>query len=184
MRRAMADSLGLRYGHWPTRRGFTLAEALIASTILAIVAASVSLPFVAVTQQMIGAREVEIAVDLGEELMEEILARPFYAPGETAPTPGPEADEKQRKYFDSVDDFSDYTEYKGTKATQHLEDYRGVAVTDDDMNGYWRKVRIEYVRMADQATDDSDYSFVRITVGVYRDRRLLFTLVRIKTREY
>lgn len=168
----------------PARRGFTLVEALIASTILAIVAASISLPFVAVAQQMKAASEVETGVELGEELMEEILARPFYAPGETAPSPGPEAGETERRYYNAVDDFDGYTEYKGADKTMHAEDYRGDAVTGEDMAGFWRRVRVEYIRLPDQAADDDDYSFARITVGVYLDRQLIFKLVRIKTREY
>lgn len=168
----------------PARHGFTLAEALLASTILAVVAASVSLPFVAVAQQMQAANEVDTAVHLGEELMEEILARPFYAPGELAPSPGPEAEETERKYYDAVDDFNNYVEYKGASAKSHLENYAGDAVGGESLRGFWRRVGVEYVRMPGQAADDNDYSFARVTVSVYLDTNLVFKLVRIKTREY
>ncbi|MCB9858087.1 MAG: prepilin-type N-terminal cleavage/methylation domain-containing protein [Phycisphaerales bacterium] len=166
------------------RRGFTIAEALIAATILAIIAASISMPFVAVAQQMNAASEYEIAVELGEELMEEVLARPFYAPGELAPSPGPEAGETARRLFNAVDDFHGYNEYKGDGAASHMEDYRGAAVSDSSMSRFFRKVKVEYVRLPDQAAADSSYSFVRVTVDVYLDRNVVFSLVRIKTREY
>lgn len=168
----------------PARPGFTIAEALIAATILAIVAASISMPFVAVAQQMNAANEYEAAVELGEELMEEVLARPFYAPGELAPSPGPEAGETSRKFYNAVDDFHGYNEYKGAGAASHLEDYRGAAVTDVALSRFYRKVKVEYVRLPDQAADDNAYSFARITVEVYLDPNKVFSLVRIKTREF
>lgn len=166
------------------RCGFTLVEALLASTILAIVAASVSLPFVAVAQQMNASAEIDTAVRLGEELMEEILARPFYAPGETEPLPGPEASEKARRYYNAVDDFKNYTEYKGSGVKRHVEDYSGAVITGGDLDGFWRQVNVVYVRMPEQAADSSDYSFMRIRVRVHRDDRLLHNLIRIKGREY
>ncbi|MCA9256558.1 MAG: type II secretion system protein [Phycisphaerales bacterium] len=165
-------------------RAFTIAEALLAATILAIVAASVSLPFVAIAQQMNAASEIEIAVELAEELMEEILARPFYAPGELAPSLGPEAGETERRLFNAVDDFHAYLEYKGDAATSHLEDYKGADVTDASMSKFFRRVKVEYIALPDMAADDDAYSFVRITVLVYFNRNEVYRLVRVKAREY
>src|SRR5690606_31819889 len=83
------------------RRAFTLPEALIASTILAVVAGSATLPFIAVAHQSQIAGEYEAATELAEELMEEILARPFFAPNDRTPSLGPEAGESQRKFFNA-----------------------------------------------------------------------------------
>jgi len=165
------------------RRAFTLVEALLASTILAVVAASASLPFIAVAQQTNAAAEFETAAELGEELMEEILARPFYAPGEEAPSLGPESGEIERKYYNAIDDFHNYSEYQ--VATESLlENYKGEVVAESQMTGYWRRSTVEYVRLPDQAAADSDYAFARITVEVLRDDRSIVTLVRLVAREY
>jgi prepilin-type N-terminal cleavage/methylation domain-containing protein len=165
-----------------TRRAFTLVEALMASTILAVVAASASLPFIAVAQQTNAAGEYETAAELGEELMEEILARPMYAPGERTPSPGPESDETERKYFNAVDDFHNYSEYRAD-TTKYMSDYKGSSVSASQMDGYWRQSKVEYVRMPNQSSSDSNYAFARITVEVFRDNRSLLKLVRLKARE-
>ena len=78
----------LRASRW--RAGFTLLEALLASTILAIVASSALLPLAAGVQQVNAAADLEQATALGEAMMEEVLARPFFEPGQTSPTLGPD----------------------------------------------------------------------------------------------
>lgn len=174
--------LANRQARLATRRAFTLVEALMASTILAVVAASASLPFIAVAQQSNAAGEYETAAELGEELMEEILARPFFAPGERTPSPGPESGETERKYYNAIDDFNNYSE-KRLVGTKFLSDYKGEGVTESQMDGYWRQSTVEYVRMPDQSASDSSYAFARITVEVFRDKRSLVKLVRLKARE-
>lgn len=160
------------------RPGFTLIEALIASTILAVVAASAALPFVAGTQQVQESAKLENAVALGEALMEEILARPFFEEGQRTATPGPEADETRRDLFDSIDDFHGLSESAGD-----MRDYLNAVIADEDLADFRRTVTAEYVTMPNQAADDS-YAFIHIQVIVYYKSDPIVTLDRIAAREY
>lgn len=161
------------------RAAFTLAETLIASIVLAIVAASAILPFVAGAQQLNAATEFEFAASFGEELMEEIIARPFHAPHEDGPTPGPEATETDRRFYDSVDDFDGYSELK-TGTQSYLLDYRGGNTVDEDHEGYWRDVSVTYVAFTEQTEANA---IVKIEVRVHRYNNLLLRLNRLKVRE-
>lgn len=159
------------------RVGFTLAEALLASTVLAIVSATASLPFAAGVQQANEAAKLEQAVALGEGMMEEILARPFSDPQDPAASPGPEADETSRDEFDNIDDFHGYSESSG-----NLRNFKNAAILDASAEGFWRTVTVEYVTFPDQDPSDVD-SLVHIQVLVYHDSALLVTLDRLACRE-
>jgi prepilin-type N-terminal cleavage/methylation domain-containing protein len=158
-------------------RGFTLVEALLASTILAIVASAALLPFAAGMQQVNAAAELEQATALGEALMEEVLARPFFEPDQVAPTPGPDASETNRLEYKSVDDFSGFSESSGD-----LRNFEDNTITDPAVAGFWRTVSIQYVTFPNQDPSDVN-SFMHVQVKVYRETALLVTLDRIVTRE-
>lgn len=164
----------------PLRRrgGFTLVEALLASTILAIVASAAVLPLAAGVQQVNAAAELEQATALGEAMMEEVLARPFFEPGQTAPTVGPDNSESNRDQFKSVDDFAGFSESIG-----NLMNFEDNDISDTSVAGFWRTVTIQYVTFPNQHSADVN-SFMHIQVKVYRDSVLLVTLDRIVSREY
>lgn len=159
------------------RRAFTLAEALMASTILAIVAATATLPFTAGAQNAAEAQNKEQAVELAESMMEEVLSRSFLAPKESAPTPGPESGETSRLLYDSIDDFSGYSE-----SDHVLRNFKGNAMSDASMAGFWRQVSVTYVTFPNQQPGDTS-SLARVEVRVYKDSALLATLSRIVSRE-
>ncbi|MBX3394858.1 MAG: type II secretion system protein [Phycisphaerae bacterium] len=159
------------------RRAFTFAEALLASTILAIIATTATLPFSAGTQSAKEAQKLERAVELAESMMEEILARPFFAPGQSAPTPGPDSGETVRLAYDSIDDFSGYSE-----SDQVLRNYKGGAINDPDVQGFWRQVSVDYVSYPDQQPGDTD-SIMHVRVKVYYKSALQVTLDRVVTRD-
>ena len=158
-------------------RGFTLAEALLASTILAIVGATTTLPFVAGVQRTNEAARLEQAVSLGQAMMEEVLARPFFEPGMRTPAPGPGPGETSRDKFDNLDDFHGFTE-----SATGLKDYRNVAITDTSCAGLWRDVTVTYVTFPNQAASDTN-SYVSIRVRVMDGNAPLVTLNRIVSRE-
>ena len=160
------------------RGGFTLAEALIASIVLAIVAASAALPFAAGYQQVSDSAQLEQAVALGEAMMEEILARPFFDPEQLSASLGPEVGENTRDQFNNIDDFSAYSE-----ANRILRNFDDGSVTKETLQGFWRSVLVEYVTFPGQAADDVD-SLVHIQVLVFHGNRLLVRLDRIASREY
>lgn len=162
----------------PCRRGgFTLAEALLASTILAITAAAATLPFAAGTQNAQAALELEQAVELGDALMNEILARPLLAPEDPVVRLGPEAGESSRKDYNAIDDFHGLTEQGDA-----LRNYAAIALTGESLDGFWRDVTIQYVSFAEQPASDVN-SFVHVQVRVHRDTKLLVTLDRLVSRE-
>ncbi|MBK8270841.1 MAG: prepilin-type N-terminal cleavage/methylation domain-containing protein [Planctomycetes bacterium] len=159
------------------RRGFTLAEALLASTILAIIAATATLPFSAGVQNATEAGRMEQAVELGESMMEEVLARSFFGPSQTTPTPGPESGETTRMNYDSVDDFAGYSE-----SDKVLRNFKSNAVGDPSTDGFWREVAVAYVTYPNQQPGDTN-SLIRVTVKVYYQNTLLVTLDRLVSRE-
>ena len=160
-----------------TRRGFTIAEALLAATILSIVSATALLPFAAGLHQSVEAARLEQAVALGQAMMEEILARPFADPDGGTPAVGPESGETSRDKFDNIDDFNGYAE------SDHLaRNYLNVVITDTAVKDLWRSVSVQYVTMPNQAASETN-GFVRVTVSVYYDTALLVRLDRIASRE-
>ncbi len=161
------------------RRGFTLAEAMLSASILAIVSASAALPFAAGIQQTNEAARLEQAVELGQAMMEEVLARPFFEPDDRVASPGPGPGETTRDLFKNMDDFHAYAETAGD-----LRDFEDTPITDASLSGYRREVTVEYVTMPGlgQAGDDVD-SFVHIQVRVYEGTALLVTLDRLASRE-
>src|ERR1041384_874508 len=87
-------------------RGFTLAEALIASVVLAVAVVGIMGPLSATYQQSRNQDESRIAVSLGRQLLEEIVSKPFVDPSDFSTTLGPEADESGRSAFDNVVDYT------------------------------------------------------------------------------
>ncbi len=159
------------------RSAFSLVEALLATTILAIVAAAAALPFAAGTQQIQEAAEFEHAVALGEALMEEILARPFFEYGDWGVPPGPGVADSSRDIFSNVADFHGLDE-----SVAGLKNYQEQDITDATASGLWRQASVEYMRLPDQAPDDQN-AFALVEVRVYQDGDLIVTLSRLVGRE-
>ena len=158
------------------RRGFSLAEALMAATVLTIVTASSALPFAAGVQQANCAARLEQTTAYGQALMEEILARPFFAPGSTA-SPGPDSGETSKNLFDSLDDFDGYNE-----VSTGMRDYQNQPINDSTATGIYRDASVQYISFTGQAVSDTN-SFVRIIVRVWDGNANLVTLTRIASRE-
>ncbi|MEO1237545.1 MAG: hypothetical protein AAFX76_12225, partial [Planctomycetota bacterium] len=85
--------------------GLTLAEALFASAVLALVVAALSQTVVSGQSHTYNALHEARALSLAEALMEEVLALPYTDPGgDTAA--GPDAGESARDTFDAVDEIA------------------------------------------------------------------------------
>ncbi len=94
--------------------GFTLAEVLLASAILAVMVTAVTSAIVAGQAQSYDALHEERAMALGEALLEEVLSRPYHDPGgENTFGPDGGEDAADRSTFDAVDDFHGYAEAAG-----------------------------------------------------------------------
>ena len=146
------------------RRGLTLLESMLASVVLAISVFAVTLPFtVGVRNDEVQHRRT-VAVALAQEMMEEILSKPFNDP-QGFSMPGPEPNEYSRWYFDNIDDYDSWYEYFGTSG-------------DSATLGLSRRVVTKYVYVSGQQTDQPP-TFIRITVEVHYEGTLLVALTRL-----
>lgn len=128
-----------RHRNLTSRRsgGFTLAEALFASAVLAFVVAGLTQTIVSGQAQTYNALHEERALALAESLMDEVLALPYADRGGDT-TQGPDADEPTRDRFDGLDDFDGFTEVAGALADPAGELY------PDSYQMFSRSVTAEY----------------------------------------
>ena len=161
--------------NYKNQKGFTLAEAMIATVVLGIAAAGVLLPFTSGAAVRAEGTRRTLAAKLAGDLMEEIVSRPFHDPDGTSYdyNPGPEAGENTFSDFDNVDDFDGYTESQG-----QVKDASGIVFTDLNYAGFSRDVICEYVYMP-QENGDGDLKFIRIIVRVYYRGGEIATISRL-----
>jgi Tfp pilus assembly protein PilV len=154
--------------------GFTLAEGLIASVVLALAAAAMAGGMIAHQQQASASRQDLTAVGLGRELMEEVVARPFAEPLSDGVTLGHASGDVRDNYTF----ISDYDGYSDT--TSSLKDQQGDSIP---MTGpvYTRHVNVQYVSPAyTGAPPTTDCALVTVTVTEPAGRTI--TLSRLATR--
>ena len=155
------------------RAGFTLIEALLAATILAMGVAAITMPFtVGAQNEQVDARHT-MALCLAQEMMEEILSRPFNDPDGGDRTPGPEPGETPRSGFDNIDDYHGYTEAAGNVRSRD-----GRLLTDAAVANLSRRVTVAYVYVQGQDVRQAP-TFVRVTVEVLYRNRPTVTLTRL-----
>jgi MSHA pilin protein MshD len=135
-------------------RGITLLEALLAAVVLAMAAGAVILPFTAGAQCTVQDARQTMAVNLAQDMMEEILSKPFSDPD------GDESGETGPSTWDDVDDYSGYQEAAG-----NIRSFDGVLVEDPAAVGLSRHVTVADVYVWQQETTEPP-TFVRITVEV------------------
>ncbi len=93
----------------PDRRGFTLAESLIASVVLAMAVVAVGGSLSAAYQQSQTVDRSARCLAYARDLIEEILARPYVDPNSGATSQGPDPlTEPNRNFFDNIGDYNGY----------------------------------------------------------------------------
>ncbi len=153
-------------------RAFTLAEALLAAVVLVTAISAITLPFAAgARSEQLDAR-MSLAVSLAQEMMEEILAKPFHDP-QGMSFPGPEFGETSRKRFDNIDDYHGYYEGPG-----QIADANQAVITTPASEGLSRSVTAQYVHVAGQDITDP-YNFIRVVVTVSHDNVPLIEATRL-----
>ena len=161
-----------------SRRGFTLAEAMMAVVVLGIAASSLLLPFMSGAAVRAEGINRTLAARLASDLMEEILRRPFHDPNgsEYDYSPGPDAGGTGFSAYDNIYDFHGYTEAQG-----QVKDAAGVAFTDPRYSNFSRNVICEYVTVPPQPeeSDPAKCEFIRITVQVDYSGKQMATIVRL-----
>jgi prepilin-type N-terminal cleavage/methylation domain-containing protein len=159
------------------RRGFTLAEVLLASTILAIVSAAATLPILAGEQYRQEADRLKHASELGRALMDEILARPVQSTQVPDTLLGPSAIETSREKFLNVDAFAGYSESDGVLRNHAL----GV-INAADVSGMWRSVTVQYATYPGQMAGDTT-GLLLVRVNVLKGNVTLASFSRLVARE-
>ncbi len=156
-------------------KGFSLAEAMVATVVLGIAAAGVLLPFTSGAAVRAEGMRRTLGAKLAGDLMEEIILKPFHDPDGSSYdySPGPDAGEITLADFDNVDDFDGYAEPQG-----QVKDVSGTVFTDSNYANFSREVSCEYVR-APQESEAGELKFIRATVRVYYSGKQIAIINRL-----
>ena len=134
------------------RRGFTLAEAMIATVVLGIAAAGVLLPFTSGARVRAEGIRRTLAARLASDLIEVIIDTPF---------------------DQIVASYDDYSEPQG-----QITDVGGTVFTDSNYANFSRDVECEYVYVP-QENGTLPPKFIRVMVYVYYSGKPMATLNRL-----
>ncbi|KPL21708.1 MAG: hypothetical protein AMJ75_09455 [Phycisphaerae bacterium SM1_79] len=169
----MTTNPGAHYS--PRQRGFTLAEALMATVVLAIAAAGVLLPFASGARVRAEGMHRTLGAKLASDLMEEIITKPFLDPDGSAYDYhlGPDSGEIT---FDNIDDFHGYSESQG-----QIRDASGGVFTDRSYARFSRDVSCQYATVPQQPpqSEPEQCNFIRVTVQVYYSGKKIATIDRL-----
>ncbi|MBC8877155.1 MAG: type II secretion system protein [Planctomycetes bacterium] len=139
------------------RKGFTLVEAMVSLTVIAMSAAALFLAVQTTVQARTDAMEQTIAMGLARQLIDEVLGQPYHSPesGPTAYPLGPagrEAAGVGREHFDETGDYNGY-------AAQPPVDMWGAPIGQGSVGGG--------LRHADLRVPSSYFDKFRQEVDVY-----------------
>jgi type II secretory pathway pseudopilin PulG len=120
------------------RSGFSLAEALIAISIVGLASASLLMSTQVAFDSTTSARDLMVADGLMGFLFNEVAGLPYHDKGETAfdPILGPETGENSRATFDDLDDFNGLT-------MAPISDEWGIALGLEDGGGTTRNTALQ-----------------------------------------
>lgn len=134
------------------RRGFTLAEAMMATVVLGIAAAGVLLPFSTGAKVRAEGMRRTLGVKLASDLMEQIVNTPFE---------------------DIVNNYDGYSEAQG-----QIKDATGTVFTGLNYANFGRDVSCQYVYMPQESGAVAP-KFIRATVRVYYSGREIASINRL-----
>ncbi len=132
-------------------KGFSLAEAMIATVVLGIAAAGMLLPFTGGAALRAEGAHRTLAAKLASDLMEEIVKTPF----------------------DQIVSSYNYTEPQG-----QVKDASGVEFGDPMYANFSRDVSCEYVRVP-QESETGEFKFICVTVWVKYNGNEIISLSRL-----
>lgn len=138
--------------NYKNRKGFTLAEAMIATVVLGIAAAGVLLPFASGAAVRAEGTHRTLAAKLASDLMEEIVKTPF---------------------DQIIANYDGYAESQG-----QVKDVSGAVFTDSNYTNFSRDVTCEYVYVP-QESGDGEPKFICVIVRVYYCGRETATITRL-----
>jgi prepilin-type N-terminal cleavage/methylation domain-containing protein len=144
--------------HDDPRRGFTMAEVLISTTIVGVMlAAALESVGMVYRSRRISANRLT-GPGLAQELMAEVLSMPYEDPQSPGGSIGPETGEAIRDMFDDIDDYNNWN-------SNDARGRDGTAFTG--YSGWQQQVQVAYAGLADPSVNSgSDLGLKRITVTV------------------
>jgi prepilin-type N-terminal cleavage/methylation domain-containing protein len=125
-------------------KGFTLIEALMAAVILAVAVGGIVAPIAASYQQTRNVKQTSIALSMAQQLLDEIVARPFTDPTDSSVVLGPDAGETTRPTFDNIDDYHGYQDTTDSSSSKSMKTLSGETIAWDSSEIYRRDVTLEY----------------------------------------
>jgi type II secretory pathway pseudopilin PulG len=154
-------------------RGFTLAESLTASVVLAAAVIGISGSLSASYQQTAVHGDNASALDLARELMEEVAAKPFTVTGTNASGWPAVTD---RNLYDTIDDFNGYED---TSSSIKLSD--GSTVDVGNGGTFTRKVTVTNAVPTGLTGTASDFAEVTVRVSTPHSDDVTLTQICLKT---
>lgn len=151
-------------------RGFTLAEVLIASGVLAFAVAAITQAIVAGQMQTYEALHNWRGLCLVEAMLDEVLRLPYNDPQGGA-SPGPDAGETNRSAYDNSDDYQGYSEAAGSVA-----DVAGAAYADK-FSVFSRSVTAAYTQQTVPGMGNP-IDGLQVAVTVTDDRGMTWSITR------
>jgi len=146
-------------------RGFTLAEGMLAVVVLAMAAGAMMGPLSASYQQTRTMKQSTTAISMAQQLLDEILSKPFVDPTDLTTIPGPEADELGRASFDNIDDYHGYHDTTDTTKANAIKTASGQTIAWNSNDIYSRDVTMEYRATPDgPAVAVGDFLVASVTV--------------------
>jgi len=161
----------------PSRRrhGFTLAEVLLASAILAFSVAALTQAIVVGQAHAYDSVHSVRAASLLEATMAEVMSKTYFDPDDAGlVTPGPDAGETSRTLYDNHDDFHGFSEAAGA-----LTDQAGNAYPSE-YDRFARTVSTSYQASA-VTVYTLPYPGIEVTATVTDDQGQSWTLTRLTT---
>jgi prepilin-type N-terminal cleavage/methylation domain-containing protein len=141
--------------YYKHRKGFTLAEAMIATVVLGIAAAGVLLPFTSGAAVRAEGAHMTLAAKLAGDLMEEIVNTPFEQ---------------------IITGYDGYAEPQG-----QVKNAGGIVFTDLNYANFSRDVSCAYVVMPGES-ENGELKFIRIIVRVHYSGREIAAISRLVSK--
>ena len=154
----------------PTARGFTLAEALVASVFLAVAVVGVAGTLSASSQNMEQLGQYANCQALAKELCEEVASKSFTV----QPNLGYSAGITSRTNYDDMPDYDGYTD----NSTTGIKTLQGTLIDFGDSANYTRKAAFEY-RTTPGGSKVASGNFGMITITVTSSNGASVTLQRM-----
>ncbi len=130
-------------------------------------------PISASYQQTRSVSQTTTAISMAQQLLDEILSKPFVDPTDLSTTLGPEADEPGRASFDNIDDYHGYHDTTDATKSDAMKTSTGQAITWNSTDVYSRSVQMEYrATPSGAAVMSGDYLMITVTVTMPRGQQV------------